>query len=143
MANRAARYNPDQVAITVGGVLIQGYADGEFITIEQITPGVQEECGTDGEVAVSLSNDRRLKIVIKLLQTSQSNPVLSQIYNNFINDPNGEFVVVQVEDTGGGTSAYGAESWVVAMPNSSFDRTAKGREWEIHVANGTRNEAGN
>jgi hypothetical protein len=144
MANRLAKYNPDHVAITAAGVLIQGYADGEFVVIEHMTDQFQEEVGTDGEVVVSPSNDRRMKITIKLMQTSQSNPVLSSLLNAQLNaaGPMPTFEI-QVEDTDGGTTAHGSEAWIAKWPSSSFDRTAKSREWEIHVAFGTRDEAGN
>jgi hypothetical protein len=143
MPPRLAKYNPDQVSITCGGVLIQGFADGEFITVEQMTPSFDEVVGTDGEVARSRTSDKRLKVVIKLLQTSQSNPILSSLHNDDVNDPAGITFEFQMEDTLGGSIAFGAESWVTEIPSASMDRTAKSREWEIHVANGTREEAGN
>ena len=142
-SNRLAKYNPDLVTITVGGVLIQGYADGEFVVIEDMSPLFNEEIGTDGEVARSPSNDRRKKITIKLLQTSKSNAVLSALLQADLNTPNGATFECSVEDTLGGTICHGAESWIVSYPSSSFDRTAKSREWELHVANGDRAEAGN
>lgn len=143
MANRLAKYNPDLVTITVGGVLIQGYADGEFVTIDH--PGDQflDEVGTDGEVAMSPSNDRRMTLTIKLLQTSQSNAYLSSLMNAQLNTSPTPTVEIQVEDVGGGTLAYGAESWITKWPASSMDRTAKSREWAFRVANGNREEAGN
>ena len=143
MPPRLAKYNPDQVSITCGGVAIQGFADGEFITVEQMTPTFDEVVGTDGEVARSKTSDKRLKVVIKLLQTSQSNPVLTSLHNDDANDAAGITFEFQMEDTLGGSIAFGAESWVVEIPPASMDRTAKSREWEIHVANGDREEAGN
>lgn len=143
MANRLAKYNPDLVVITVGGVIIQGFADGEFITVEPITPAFQEETGTDGEVALSPSNDRRLKVVIKLIQTSVSNAYLSSLLNESINDPTIPTFEFNMEDTLGGSVAHGAEAWIVSFPSRSYDRTAKSREWEIHVASGTQDDVGN
>jgi hypothetical protein len=143
MANRLAKYNPDLVTITVAGVLIQGYADGEFVTIAQAADQFVDEVGTDGEVARSPTNDRRMDITIKLIQTSQSNAVLSSLLNADLNNPNGQTFSCQVEDVAGGTIAFGAESWIKKWPDSSFDRTAKSREWVIRIANGTRDEAGN
>lgn len=142
-SNRLAKYNPDQVVITCGGSLIQGFADGEFITVENISPTFEDVVGTDGEVARSKSNDRRLKIVIKLLQTSLSNAVLSSLLAADDADPAGVTFDFSMEDALGGTVAQGPEAWVIQPPASSFDRTAKSREWEIHVAVGNRFEAGN
>lgn len=142
-SNRLAKYNPDQVVITCGGSLIQGYADGEFITVENISPTFEDVAGTDGEVARSKSNDKRLKVVLKLLQTSQSNAVLSAFLAEDDADPAGVTFAFSMEDALGGTVAQGPEAWIVMQPTTTMDRTAKSREWEIHVAVGARNEAGN
>lgn len=144
MPPRAAQYHPDLVTVTVGGSLIQGYADGEFVTVEPMSDAVLEEVGTDGEVAISRSADRRMKVTIKLIGTSLSNAVLSSIVNAQLNAPGAMPTVnVQVEDVLGGSIASGAESWISKWPQKSYDRTAKTLEWEIHVASGDREELGN
>lgn len=143
MANRLARYNAALVAITAGGVNIQGYADGSFCEIEDITEAWNEVCGTDGEVGRGANNDRRLKVLIKLLQTSISNAVLTQLFNTDRNTPNGAPFSCQVEETSGGSLAVGAEAWIMKIPNAEYDRGVKVREWEIHIAVGNREENGN
>src|SRR5262249_47248753 len=131
MGFRTAFYDPDQIVIYAAGVRIQGYADGEFVTVEQMADAFASVVGTDGEVARSKSNDRRLKVTLKLLQTSQSNGILSAIHQVDLNSVNGAGVFTfQIQDLQGTTLVHGDQAWIVKWPDSSFDRTAKDREWQ-------------
>jgi hypothetical protein len=144
MGKRAVPYNPDEIVIYVAGQIMQGYADGEFLTIEQMTDGFQDVVGTDGEVAVSRSNDRRAKLTLKVLQTSLFNAVLTAQMLAQLNAPVGiPFFTAQVEDLSGGVIASGAQCWLTKWPDASFDRTAKSREWVLMIANADRAESGN
>lgn len=137
-------YDPDMVVVYFAGNRIQGFADGEYITVEQMSPGFASVVGTDGEVARSKSNDRRLKVTIKLLQTSSSNQDLSTIHTTDLDSPNGAGVATfMMQDLQGGTLVHGDQAWVTQYPDNSMDRTAKSREWVLEVARGDRNEGGN
>ncbi len=137
-------YDPNQVAFSVGGFTLSGFADGSMITVRQKSPAFASVVGSDGEVARSKSNDRRLEIVCKLIQTSASNAYLSGLHTTDINSDNGAGVTsVNLVDLGGGTIVQGSQAWVVQYPDDDFDRTATSREWTIEVANGVRAELGN
>lgn len=137
-------YDPDKVQVYFGGLLLQGFADGEYITVEQMSDAFQDVVGTDGEVARSKSNDNRAKVVIKLLQTSLSNAQLSAIHTADLLAGNGAGVsTFQMQDLQGGTLVHGEQAWIVKFPDNSMDRTAKSREWEIHIASVVRVEGGN
>jgi hypothetical protein len=132
----AAKFaDPNAVLIYFAGNRLQGYADGEFLTYERMSPGFNDVVGTDGEVARSKTNDFRVKIVVKLLQTSASNLVLSTIHNNDLNSPNGAGVATMlIQDLQGFTYLQGPQAWIVQFPNGSWDRSAKSREWEFRMA---------
>lgn len=136
-------YDPDEYTVYFNGILVQGYAEGEFVSVEQMSDAFSSVVGTDGEVARSKSNDRRVKVTIKLLQTSSSNAALSAIHQRDLNAPNGAGVgTLSIVDNFGATKVQGDQAWIVKMPAASLDRTAKSREWEIEVANCTRFEGG-
>lgn len=140
----AKTYDPDQVVITIAGITMQGYADGEFITVEQVSDGFSDVAGTDGEVARSKSNDRRATATIKLLQTSSSNLPLSALHNSDLNAPGGAGVgSFLMQDLEGATLVSGLQAWIVKFPDNSMDRTAKSREWQIRIASVDRVEGGN
>lgn len=141
---RMAPYVPTEVVIYLNGILADGYADGEFITVEQMSPGFQSVVGTSGEVARSPSGDRRVKVTIKLLQTSRTNAQFSDLHNSDLNAPNGAGVgAFLMQDLSGNSIVRGEQAWITKFPDASYDRTAKSREWEIEVAVGTRKDGGN
>jgi hypothetical protein len=137
-------YDPDQIVIYFAGKRIQGYADGEFISVENMSPGFASVAGTDGEVARSKSNDRRVKVTIKLLQTSSSNDDLNEIHQTDLDSPNGAGVgTFLMQDLQGTSICHGDEAWIVQHPDESQDRTAKSREWQIEIARADRTVGGN
>lgn len=143
MAN-AKFYDPDKVVIYFAGITVQGYADGSFVEVARLSPAFKDEIGTDGEVARSKTNDRRLKVTVKLIQTSSTNSAFSSLLTVDENAPNGAGVgSFQIQDLQGATLVSGAQAWLVGYPDQDFDRTAKSREWEIRVARATVFVGGN
>jgi hypothetical protein len=137
-------FDPDQTLIYFAGIRIQGWANGEYISWERLTPAFQEEVGTDGEVCRSKSNDKRVKVTIKLLQSSLTNKALSIIHNKDIDGTNGAGVgTFLAQDLQGNTIINGAQTWIVKFPEGSWDRTAKAREWELRIAEAAQIEGGN
>jgi hypothetical protein len=136
-------YDPDEFTLYLGGILIDGLADGEFVTVEMMSDAFQSVVGTDGEVARSKSNDRRAKVTFKLLQTSAANAALSALHNNDLNAPNGAGVVtLSIVDNFGDTKVQGNQAWITKFPDMSLDRSAKSREWMVEVGNVVRFEGG-
>lgn len=146
MAFQTKVYNSDEITIVMGPVLInEGFADGEFLRIEQDSEDAQTVVGTNGEVAVSRTNDRRATVTIILLQTAAANEGLSILSNLFKLSPNsaGAIQPFLARDQNG-LSKYGSQNaWVMKPPDVSFDRTAQSREWQIGCANLVRNDGGN
>jgi hypothetical protein len=140
---QAKIYDPDQYALWFNGVLIQGFADGSFVTVEQMSDAFGSVVGSDGEVARSKSNDRRVKVTFKLLQTSSSNADLSLIHAQDLAAPNGAGVgTLSITDTLGSTKVLANAAWITKYPDADLDRTAKSREWIIECANADRVEGG-
>lgn len=139
-------YNSDEVTIAIGPVLItSGFADGEFLRIEDETDDTEDVAGTDGEVAVSRTNDRRATITVMLLQTADANEGLSVLSNltRFAAGMAGAIVPTLVRDQNGAFVATAENSWVQRPPDAGFDRTATTREWPVRCANLVRNDGGN
>ncbi len=127
-------YDPKLVVITVGAAIITGLAEDTFVSVEEIGDGVQSVSGADGEVARSLSADRRARITLTLLQTSISNVALSELLQiDRASGGNGVFAV-SVADLRGSTLLTSSEAWVVKAPTTEFGATVGSREWVIETA---------
>lgn len=138
-------YDADQVSVVIAGIPIaSGYADGEFVRIEQVTEDFTEKVGTDGEVTRSKTNDHRATVTIRLMQTSDGNAALSALNNADKLAPNGAGIGPFLVKDRQGTSLFaGDKCWVKKPPNVSFDREATEREWTLMVSDLVRLDGGN
>lgn len=125
-------YDSNRVQVSFAGVPVQGYADGEFLTITREADAFTSVVSTDGEVSRSKSNDRRATIEIKLMSTSPTNDLLSAILSGDINANGGAgvgaFLVVDLS----GASLYSAgNAWITKGPDVSYGREATERVWTL------------
>ena len=126
-------YDPAQVAINIGGAPITGYADGTFLTVERANPAFIKVTGADGSVSRAKSNDRSGMMTLTLLQTSESNDILSllALADEF---QNAGVVPVTVKDMEGRTTYFAGSGWVQKMADSEFSNEITNREWVIEMA---------
>ena len=137
-------YDPAEVIVTFGGADIEGFAPGSFITVEQNADAFAIVVGNRGDVARSKTSNRTARITVRLMQTSQSNDLLSTAHNLDLNAPNGAGVApITVRDAATGSAFYAAtEAWVVRAPTANFDSTDTPREWVFECARLERFDAG-
>lgn len=141
-------YNANEVTLDIAGIRaaeIGGWADGEFIRgPEMDSDAIVDVVGTDGEVTISKSNDRRATFTIRVMQTSDLNDVLSALYNLTLSSPGiagvGPF---HMRDRQGRTKHQAPSCWIAKPPDGSWDRTAGVREWKIRVDQLDRFDGGN
>lgn len=137
-------YDADQITVVIAGIPISGYADGEFLTIEQEADAFSDVVGTDGEVTRSKTKDYRATATLKLMQSSDSNDLLSTLYNTDRQASNGAGVGAFLVRDRNGRALYTSEAcWIQKAPDVSFDRTPTAREWVIRIADLLRFDGGN
>src|SRR5688572_26585332 len=111
-------YDADQITLSIAGIPLGGYADDEFCTIEMETDAFTDVVGSDGEVSRSKTKDRRATIMVKLMQTSDSNDLLSALMNTDLNAPNGAGVGALLIRDRGGRAIYTSDAcWVSKEPD--------------------------
>jgi Protein of unknown function (DUF3277) len=123
--------------MSLGGIRIErGYADGEFFTAEPQSDTVLSVAGTDGEVAASVSYDARWNATIKLLETSDENKKMVQLWN-LKKRGNGMvgFFPFLAKDADTGETLTALDACISRPPNISKDRTATTREWRLLLCN--------
>ncbi len=127
-------YNADEYVISLGGIRIQGFADGEFMNIKPTRPKFERTVGVDGEVARARNSDRTVIVKLTLLQTSASNLYLTTLLQTDMDAPNGAGVVPFLgQDISGNSVCTAEQAWVVDFPEESYDRGTKTREWTIET----------
>lgn len=132
MAKGLKTYSASAVKIVVGPHIITGVAADTFLNIEPQGDGTTSESGAYGDVARSLSLDKRHNITITLQQTSASNKALTALYNaDQITEGDGVFPIL-VTDLRGGT-VFSGEGWIPRMPAAEFSSAISSREWTIEA----------
>jgi len=128
-------YDASEVTVSLGGVPLSGYADGDFCRIEEDADRFSDQVGADGEVVRSKSNDRRATVTIILQQSSDSNDVLSGIYTLDANSPNGLGVgALLIRDRNGRSIYTAGQAWIAKRPSVTFGKESGTREWKIRCA---------
>ncbi len=74
-------YSAEQVIVTVGGLIISGMTDGDFVTAKYEEDRYMPYVGADGEVGRSKNASRLGTIEIVLAHTSLANTELSSLFN--------------------------------------------------------------
>ena len=59
-------YDPKQISVIVGGAIISGFADGEFVTTERNEDAFTLNVGADGEGGRVKSNNKSGRITLTL-----------------------------------------------------------------------------
>lgn len=124
-------YDPSDVVVTFGSI-ISGFADGTFVKISRNEDAMTLTVGADGLGARARNNNKSGTITITLMQTSQSNEILSGLAIDDELTASGVLPVL-VKDKNGQTLAMGASGWIKKIPDVEFSKDIATREWVIEV----------
>ena len=137
-------YDASEVVIIVSGVTIEGFADGDFVVVDDDEDAYTMQVGTDGEAARSKTNNRGATMTINTLQTSAANTQLSVLHNLDRNSSGGAGIGPFLCKDNSGNALYNAEnSWIQKRPTATFGREAQAREWVARTNNMQSVDAGN
>lgn len=125
-------YSPQDVALSIGGNLMNGFADGTFISIEREVDAYTKMVGADGEVSRTRSANKSGMMTLTLKQTSDSNRVLGAYMALDETDNSGIFDC-QLSDNLG-NKIFSSEAWIRKVPNSEYGSDESNREWTIDLA---------
>lgn len=143
---QATNYVASQVTVILDGALIEGFADGDFITIEpNVADRFTHRVGADGEVLRSRSEDDTINVTFVLLQGSKANDVLSRKHQADLDSPNGTGggSGLHITDHSGTTIASASRAWIRGFPTITFGTEGGTREWRLTGANTRVHVGGN
>jgi hypothetical protein len=124
----ARTYDPKKVLVTVNGVPLSGFADGDFVSAEFGDNEWSVVTGADGEATRVKMNHPEGTITITLHATSKSNDWLTTVTN--IDNLSGiSPVAIFIRDTNSGTQIFARECSVQQKPAVTFGRDLSNREW--------------
>jgi hypothetical protein len=125
-------YDPKEVTVTYGGYDLNGFSDGTKVTVEFNEDAWTLQVGVDGEGTRSKSNNRSGRVTIQLMQSSDSNEIMTGI-SELDRLSNAGALPLMVKDSSG-TSIHTAETaWIVKSPMSEYGVEAGPREWILET----------
>lgn len=128
-------YDPSKVIVTVGGVLLSQWADGDAIKANRLEDVYSMTVGIDGAVARSRNANKTGEFSFTLLQTSQVNAQLSDLINTYDLDNDGNAVIpISITDGSGNSMANATQCWIKSIPELTFSKDAGSRTWVFSAA---------
>lgn len=139
------QYSAKAVTLSVANILIDsGFADGDFIAIEQVEDDTTEYVGTDGEVTVAPTNNTLTKVTVTLAQSSDGNAKLTALRALGKASPTGVATGPLLIKDRNGTSLHAATyCWIKKPPDVTYSREVKERNWTIMCQMDERIDGGN
>lgn len=128
-------YDSSQVFITVGGLPLTGFSEGDSVTTERSTELYTYKVGINGSVGRSRSVDKTGTIVVKTLGTSFANDELSALFNIDSATEDGKAVLpITINDFSGRSVIFGSQCWLEKVGAVNFGSEVGEREWTFRVA---------
>ncbi len=136
-------YSPQDVTISIAGMyLLDGYADGTFVDIFKEVKPFTSAKSMDGGRARVYNKDSGYQVELTLAQSSQSNDILSAIYNIDVATQIGKFPLF-IKDNRGSTTFMALTAWVEDIPRVTFSNGMETRTWVIGCTQASLNVGGN
>lgn len=125
-------YNPRDIIITFAGIIFEGYADGEFVSIEAPEDAFSLYIGADGHGVRAATNNFAGTVTATLSQASKTNELLSALHA--LDRASGEGVgPLSIKDLNGTSLYAAATAWIKKQPTAGFAKTVGTRAWVIET----------
>lgn len=128
-------YNPKQVTVSFGAIIVQGFNDGPFIKTVRNSDAYTVKVGAHGDVTRVRSLDRTGQVTITLLAESPTNDLLSfQANLDEASDAGGAVAPLMIKDLNGLTLMIAENAWIMKYPEVEHATDASPREWVLECA---------
>lgn len=150
MAQNLATYAPDEVVVIISqpssgvSTRVTGFMEDSFVNIARDMDSWSHTTGADNLATRVYSANDSGKITLSVMQSSNSNDVLTQIWSRdrSLKNSQGLFTILVADKTG--RSVYSStEAYIGKIPDSVFGNGVNGREWVVHCTNLSHSIAGN
>lgn len=133
MSEPIRTYDPAEVNLVIGGVVITGVAEGTWITVERSEDSFTPYTGAKGEVALAESNDRTGIVKVTVENTSPSAAYLYQLSKRRGRNAIVDVAVIDANEEG--NIRWSAPEGRVKRPaNYEAGKEITEREFELFVA---------
>ena len=136
-------YAAEKVVVTVGGVILTGFGEGDFLTAKYDEDRFTKKVGADGEVGRARTASRAGTIEVVLSATSKANDELSALFNLSQIGGFDSPVPMGVADLSGRSVAGASKAWLKTAPDMVFGNEISERTWVFDCADLVMTYGGN
>jgi hypothetical protein len=135
-SNNLATFSPNQVSvvITQGSLSheVSGFSSDSIVGVNRSAETFTMYTGADDSATRIYNSNTTGVITIPLQQTSNSNDVLMELYENDRATKNGLFEIM-VKDLEGRSVYHSREAFISIVPDSQYSNDMSLREWTIQA----------
>lgn len=136
-------YCPEEVNVLIAGFIpITGFVDGTFINITKDVMPFTSVRTPDGTVSRMYNNDQTYTIEISLYNGSQTNDVLTKLWQVDEITQVGKFPIL-VKDNSGTDLFFSTTTWIEQTPSMAKSSTVDTRTWVLRSSQAVINFGGN
>lgn len=122
-------YSPKDVNISFNGIAITGFAPDSFVRLRRNSALLGETVGAAGELSLTKIADRTGEIEIELMQTSESNLLLSALALATENGGPITVGVLMIQDPSGSVLAGALNAYLKALPEVDLGAEQNTKVW--------------
>lgn len=122
-------YSPKDVSISFNGIAITGFAPDSFVRLRRNSALLSETVGAAGELSLTKIADRTGEVEIELLQTAESNLLLSAVALATENGGPVTVGVLMIQDPSGSVLATALNAYLKALPEIELGAEQNSKTW--------------
>jgi hypothetical protein len=136
-------YNPESVNVLIAGLVnVTGFVDGTFVDVTKDVVPFSAARTADGTVARMYNNDQTYTITLTLHCGSNSNDVLTKLWQLDEITQRGKFHLL-IKDFSGSDLFFSTTTWIEGIPTISKSNGIDSRIWVLRSSQATTNVGGN
>ena len=130
----ATVYNAANVIVTVNGIAVEGFADGDFCAVERNSDLATHTVGADGKMSLSVATDRTGKATLITAKGGSASALLDSLRRK---QDEGDwagfaFDVINVDS---GSTAASTKAWITTDAPFAFAIEAGNETWVLTLEN--------
>jgi len=124
----AKTYDLKKVILTVNGIPVTGFQDGDAVSVEFDSETWTKTVGSDGEVCRSRTNNNTGKVTITLMYSSMVNDAFNA--QKVLDRATGLGTVsILIKDLSSASTVFVPQAWIQKEPTQTYGKEMGNREW--------------
>lgn len=137
-----ATYMPEEVTILLAGIPVSGFIQGSFISVDKDVKPFTSKRTADGTVSRMYNNDQTYTINLTLYSGSDSNQLLTRLWQLDEITQRGKFPLM-IKDGSGSDLFFSTTTWIEGIPSLVKSNQYEPRAWTLRSSSAIINIGGN